>query len=114
MIMPRANGTNGAGPRLTGSSTTAAAFTPALAYGVLTPVFDLATALLGFGTRFAEEVAELAGARPGESVLDLGCGTGRLLAALVRRQPRARYVGVDPDPHVVAMARRRLKGLGGD
>ncbi len=85
MIMSRASGTSGTGPRLTPSSTTAAAFTPALAYGVLTPVFDLATALLGFGTQFAEEVAELADARPGESVLDLGCGTGRLLAALIRR-----------------------------
>jgi hypothetical protein len=33
------------------------AFKPALAYGVLTPMFDAITALLGFGEQFAGEVA---------------------------------------------------------
>jgi ubiquinone/menaquinone biosynthesis C-methylase UbiE len=85
-----------------------APFTPALAYDFLTPAFDLTTAMLGFGASFAEGVAELAAVLPEEAVLDLGYGTGRLLVALVKRQPAARYVGVDPDPRVEAIARRRL------
>jgi SAM-dependent methyltransferase len=49
----------------------------------------------------------------GESVLDLDCGTGRLLTALVEQQPAARYVGLDPDPRILRIARRRLTQLGG-
>src|SRR3954470_816502 len=110
MITPGADGTD---PRSADPSTSAGAFKPALAFGVLTPLFDIATALLGFGGRFAEEVAGLADVRPGDSVLDLGCGTGRVLAALVNREPSAGFVGVDPDLRVLAIARRRLEEVGG-
>jgi SAM-dependent methyltransferase len=44
---------------------------------------------------------------PGRTVLDLGCGTGRLLAAL---EP-SRGVGVDLSPAMVAEGRRRHPGL---
>jgi SAM-dependent methyltransferase len=85
------------------------AFTPALAYSVLTPVYDLALEVLGFGRSFKAAVAELADVQPGEAVLDLGCGTGTLLQALLARRPDARFTGLDPDPRVLAMARRRLR-----
>jgi ubiquinone/menaquinone biosynthesis C-methylase UbiE len=70
------------------------AFTPALAYSVLTPVYDLALAVLGFGRSFKAAVAELADVQPGEAVLDLGCGTGTLLQALLARRPDARFTGL--------------------
>lgn len=41
-------------------------------------------------------------------VLDLGCGTGVLLAALSRLYPGASLVGVDPVPEMLSVARRRL------
>jgi ubiquinone/menaquinone biosynthesis C-methylase UbiE/glycosyltransferase involved in cell wall biosynthesis len=44
---------------------------------------------------------------PGKSVLDLGCGTGDLLAAV---QP-ARGLGIDLSPRMVEEARRRHPGL---
>jgi len=53
-------------------------------------------------------VARVADVAAGEDVLDLGCGTGTLLQALITAQPRAHYVGVDPDPRVLGVARRRL------
>lgn len=92
-----------------GSTAKRLAFTPALAYSVLTPVYDVALEVLGFGRSFKAAVAELAEVNPGEAVLDLGCGTGTLLRALVARQSDARYTGIDPDPQVLAIARRRLQ-----
>ncbi len=44
----------------------------------------------------------------GETVLDAGCGTGRVTAALVERLPRGRVIAVDGSPAMVAEARRRL------
>ena len=85
------------------------AFTPALAYSVLTPVYDLALEILGFGRSFKAAVANLADVKPGQAVLDLGCGTGTLLQALLARRPDARFTGLDPDPRVLAMAHRRLQ-----
>ena len=43
-----------------------------------------------------------------EGVLDLGCGTGRLLAQLSRALPDAAIAGVDLSPHYLARARSLL------
>jgi ubiquinone/menaquinone biosynthesis C-methylase UbiE len=41
----------------------------------------------------------------GQAVVDVGCGTGRAVAELADRGTRS--VGVDPDPRMIAVARRR-------
>jgi ubiquinone/menaquinone biosynthesis C-methylase UbiE len=87
----------------------ARSFTPALAFRVLTPLYDTVLELLGLGRSFHREVARLAQVRPGEVVLDLGCGTGTLLETLLIQRPDARYVGVDPDPQVLDIASRKLR-----
>ena len=43
-----------------------------------------------------------------ERVLDAGCGTGRVTAALLERLPRGEVVAVDGSPAMVEEARRRL------
>ncbi len=43
-----------------------------------------------------------------ELVLDAGCGSGRITAALIERLPRGRVIAVDESPSMVAAARRRL------
>jgi len=43
-----------------------------------------------------------------ERVLDAGCGTGRVTAALVERLPRGHVVAVDGSPSMVDQARERL------
>lgn len=45
--------------------------------------------------------------RPGDVLVDVGCGTGTLAKLLHQAQPRAEVIGVDPDPDVLALARRK-------
>jgi ubiquinone/menaquinone biosynthesis C-methylase UbiE len=52
--------------------------------------------------------AVLAGGRAPRRVVDVGCGTGRLLEILLPRLPAAELVGVDPSPGMLAMARARF------
>ncbi len=51
--------------------------------------------------------------RPDDVIVDVGCGTGSSALLLHRIEPRARIVGVDPDPDVLAMARRKADAVGG-
>jgi len=57
---------------------------------------------LGQAARFE---AALAPVRPGDAVLDLGCGPAALFPYLAARVPGARYVGVDRLPAMLARAR---------
>jgi ubiquinone/menaquinone biosynthesis C-methylase UbiE len=80
---------------------------PARAYEVF--------AVLFFGGRRRSafsRLVELSDARPGDRVLDVGCGTGyltRLVAAAV--MPGGSAVGIDPSPTVIDYARRRTGAL---
>jgi len=48
--------------------------------------------------------------KPGQRVLDVGCGTGALLKAMTRVQPDARLTGVDPTQEMLSLARQGLPG----
>lgn len=52
---------------------------------------------------------ELAGE---ETVLDAGCGTGRVTRLLVERLPRGRVIGIDASPSMIEHARETLDGFG--
>ena len=45
-----------------------------------------------------------------ETVLDAGCGSGRVTEMLIERLPRGRVIAVDASPSMVEQARRRLDG----
>lgn len=48
--------------------------------------------------------------RPGDRVLDVGCGTGELLVALSLAVPEARLSGVDVSPEMLEIARAKSGG----
>ena len=58
---------------------------------------------------WASDVLErLAGIAPDATVLDVGCGTGRVTEALVALVPRGRILAIDQSEEMVTLARRRL------
>jgi len=82
------------------------AFTPALGRFAPTRFYDQVVAL----TRerlWRAAAAMYVAPRPDDVIVDVGCGTGSLALLLAHVEPRARIVGLDPDPDVLAVARRK-------
>jgi ubiquinone/menaquinone biosynthesis C-methylase UbiE len=55
---------------------------------------------------------DVLGPEPGK-VLDIGCGTGRFAARLLKREPGARVWGLDLSPGMLGRSRQRGRALGG-
>jgi ubiquinone/menaquinone biosynthesis C-methylase UbiE len=79
------------------------AYTPALGRFALTRLYDPVVAL----TRERLWRAVYAGPRSDDVIVDVGCGTGSLALLLNRVEPLAHIIGVDPDPEVLAKAKRK-------
>lgn len=86
-------------------------YTPALAFRSLTPLYDAAIGMFTRESRWREALVAAIDLKPGERLLDVGCGTGSLLVRLHAAQPAAHLVGLDPDPSVLQRAERKLRGL---
>jgi len=57
-----------------------------------------------FVFKYGEDLLALLDARPGERILDVGCGTGQLTAQIAAAG--ARVTGLDSSPEMIAAARR--------
>lgn len=91
--------------------TTERAYLPAAGHDWALPLYDAFTRALGAG-REREALIERAEIRSGQRVLDLGCGTGTLVAELGRGQQGIDVVGVDPDAKALLIAHRKAAQLG--
>jgi SAM-dependent methyltransferase len=81
-------------------------FLPGMGKPWLLPLYDLFAR--GAGVRaLHERAAALADVTPGQSVLDVGCGTANLSLAVLRAQPAARVTGLDPDAAALRVAARK-------
>jgi len=71
--------------------------------------YDRFTSLFFVGRRnhVFTRLADLSGARPGDRVLDVGCGTGYLTRRLAAATwPKGSALGIDPSPSILDHARR--------
>jgi len=79
------------------------------------PLVTLVT--LGRASAMREQTADLAAIRPGETVLEVGCGTGELTGrARARAGSTGLVCGIDPAAEMIAVARQKAArgGLGID
>ena len=86
-------------------------YLPAMGLHWLGFLYDPFTRLLRV-RRIHEQLLDRAGIDAGHRVLEIGCGTGNLLIAASRRQPRADPLGIDPDPAGLRRARRKAVRAG--
>jgi len=90
------------------------AYVPALGFHFLTRFYDPLVALTMRERAVKGRLVEQARIAPGHDVLDVGCGTGTLALLIRSRVPGARVVGLDGDPGVLAIARRKIAKAGAD
>src|ERR1700755_2884135 len=65
---------------------------------------------LAYPQRLVERVIGLAGLKPGDAVLDLGCGTGMLAIAFAR--VGMAVTAMDPEPEMLAAAQASAESAG--
>lgn len=86
-------------------------YLPAAGIDACLPFYDLITKLMG-ADQARRALLDQAALRPGQHVLDVGCGTGTLAILLKRRYPRIEIIGLDPDPKALARAKRKARRAG--
>jgi len=64
-----------------------------------------------YSAQLSPQLADLAGVRAGQQLLDVGCGPGALTGELVARVGPHRVTAVDPSEPFVAAARARYPGV---
>lgn len=87
-------------------------YVPALGRPELTGLYDHVVALATRERAWRSALIALIDPRPGETILDVGCGTGALAVRLKAACPAARIVGVDPDSAVLALAAAKARKAG--
>ncbi len=86
-------------------------YLPAAGRDVFLPFYDLVTSLLG-ADRARAVLLEYAPLHDGDTVLDVGCGTGTLAVLLKQRHPGVEVTALDPDPKALARAQRKAERAG--
>jgi len=85
---------------------------PALGWQALTPLYDGVVRTLTRESVWRSAFVEQIAPRPGETILDVGCGTGTLAILLKQAVPGARIVGLDPDEAILARAAAKAEACG--
>jgi ubiquinone/menaquinone biosynthesis C-methylase UbiE len=82
-------------------------YIPALSHDWLTPFYDSLIRWTMPESIFKRRLTEQTRIRSGHRVLDLGCGTGTLTLLIKRNHPDATVVGIDGDPKILEIARKK-------
>ena len=83
-------------------------YLPAAGHHWLLPLYDPFVKLLGSEIAM-RALVDKASIQPGQRVLDIGCGTGTLPIMIKRLYRDVDVIGLDPDPHALARAKRKAK-----
>ncbi len=86
-------------------------YIPAAGHDWLLPLYDPLTALMGTAS-VHRQLVEQADLRPGQRVLEVGCGTGSLTTLVKALHPAVEVVGLDPDPNALERARHKATRKG--
>ncbi len=84
-------------------------YLPAAGHHALLPAYDLMSRIMGFRRTHDRLIAQ-AELADGMRVLEIGCGTGNVLARARRTHPNVELIGSDPDPAALERARHKLPG----
>ena len=73
------------------------------------PYYDLAVNLttLGHARLLRKLTVDNALIKPGDSVLDVGCGTGEVTLLAKKRAKNGKVYGIDPAPEMITVARKK-------
>jgi ubiquinone/menaquinone biosynthesis C-methylase UbiE len=89
------------------------AYTPPLGTGD-TADYDQAIRRWTRELRWRRAMIDLLAARPGEAIIDVGCGTGSFAIMLKKAEPGVDLIGIDPDEEALAIARAKAETAGAD
>lgn len=87
-------------------------YIPALRFHWLTKLYDLVFRWTMPEAVFRARLIDQAGLRGGHRVLDIGCGTATLTLLVKKACPGAEVVGLDGDPKILDIARRKAADAG--
>lgn len=80
---------------------------------ILAPIYDRYCPVIGLGRAFRQTTLYHAELKPGESVLDVGCGTGVLTRLAALTVGRTGYViGIDPAAKMIGVAKKNALSQG--
>ena len=87
-------------------------YIPAMHYHWLTPLYDPLLRWTVPDRKLKGVLLRQAGVQLGETVLDLGCGTATFALEIKRLHPASEVVGLDIDPRILQIARRKILRAG--
>ena len=89
-------------------------YIPALSHERFTPFYDPLMQLFMRESTFKRCLIEQANIEKGYRVLDIGCGTATLTILIKKVHPDSEVTGLDGDPEILKMARKKVINAGID
>lgn len=89
-------------------------FVPAAGHRWLLPLYDPFVALFSRERKWRGATLDALDLKAGDTLVDVGSGTGTLAIMAKARVPNAKVIGVDPDPDAVAQSKRKAARKGYD
>jgi ubiquinone/menaquinone biosynthesis C-methylase UbiE len=84
-------------------------FIPALDFPLLTKLFDSFISFAIPERRIKGDLMDFMNITEEDKILDFGCGTGTLLILGKQKHPEAHFEGIDIDPKILEIAKRKIE-----